>query len=426
MQENHSFDNFFGKFPGIPSPYGENDTVCNVDPRTHLCVKAWNADSKSTTVQSEALAHLYGNSHTAYDGGKMDKFILTQVNSGFKWADNTMAYYTSATLPNYWDYASKYALDVNFFSSVLSYSYPNHLAMVAGSNIQSGCGSKGRGGCKPQFNLNYETIITILNKTGLDWKYYAGSWLSSDECKPISSGSLPGLITYWNVLPDFPAIQTGQSTCHRIVPNSQFFSDVSSDYLPQVSWVTPSYLVSDHPAFSTLPNGQKYVASVVNAIMSKSDLWKSTVIYLSWDDFGGYFDHIKPNQVDSFGYGFRVPLIVISPYVIPGIYTGVNGVQEDFASILTTIEKNWNLGSCCTRDANEYSLFYMMNFTQPPLPPLIVPYNSLAIYPPSSCLAQKICSQTPSPISQIQNTSAYPQPSLTNLPTPNAEGDPYD
>src|SRR5207237_204421 len=175
--------------------------------------------------------------------------------------------------------------------------------------------------CLPQFDLAFQTIVDELNSTSVTWKYYSGNWKDSSQCMPASSG-LNGLSSYWNVLPDFPRIQQSQHMCHNIQNLNDLYNDLKTGTLPQVSWVTPNKTVSDHPGVSTLPKGQEYVTNIINSISSNPALWSSTAIFLAWDDFGGYYDHVAPRQVDSFGYGFRVPLIAISPYVTPGTYYG--------------------------------------------------------------------------------------------------------
>src|SRR4029077_6553227 len=188
----------------------------------------------------------------------------------------------------------------------------------------------------------------------------------------------------WSPLLGFPQLQLSQSTCRDNQNTGDLMKNITNGYLPGVAWVTPNTTSSDHPGFSTLAAGQQYVTSLVNAISSNPTLWKSTAIFITWDDWGGYYDHIAPKQVDAIGYGFRVPLIVISPYVKSGSisYGQPYGNQEDFSSFLSTIEANWGLSPLSSaRDGADASLFYMFDFAQAPLTPLLLPSNSLASYP---------------------------------------------
>jgi phospholipase C len=254
---------------------------------------------------------------------------------------------------------------------------------------------------QPRFDLTYGQIGTELTNAHVDWKYYSGAWNDKDNCQPYTKKTQFGLnhtdfSFYWGVLIDFPAIQQNPASCHNMLNLSDLMQNVSSGYLPQVTWVMPDRPHSEHPKSTGskgLINGQKYTATLIDAISSNPLLWDNTAIFLAWDDWGGYYDHVAPNQVDQFGYGFRVPLIVISPYTKSGIYYGLsNQKQEDFTALLATIEQNWNLPHLTARDASQYSLFYMLDFSQPPLRPLILPTSTLSVYPFQTCISRGICS----------------------------------
>jgi phospholipase C len=339
MQENHAFDNFFGAFPGLDPAYsvlGPN-VICNPYQLSNPsnCVSPWNGDSMAATIQQQDMGHSWAMSHTALDGGKLDAFVSAQYAKHGTNAKYAMSYYTGATLPDYWDFASYFSLNANFYSGELSYSFPNHLYMVAASS--GGCQQ-----CKPSNNLAFPQIASELTQNGVSWRYYAGSWKDAKDCSPISSGGTG----YLNVLPDFPAIQLNSSNCTNIKNLNDLYSDINAGFLPSVAWVTPMGVNSDHPGpTATLPTGQEYIAKIIDGIESHSSLWASTAIFVTWDDYGGYSDHVLPPTVDAYGYGFRVPLIVISPYARQGTisYGPTYGQQEDFSAFLSTIEANWNL-----------------------------------------------------------------------------------
>ncbi|MHB8567565.1 MAG: phospholipase C [Nitrososphaerales archaeon] len=424
MQENHSFDNYFGTFPGLAGGYGLNLTTCepvNTTDLTKGCIHPYSADGNSN-IQLFDLNHNWTTSHIAYDQGKMDAFVYAQLLSHHSNYAYSMSYYTSQTIPDYWDYASYYALDANFFSSTLAMTYPNRLYTIAG---QSG----GIIGGPAKYDLTFPTIVNELNASGISWKYYMGGWKMSTACqtfdKTVAKNSESrGWRPYWSVLPDFPAVQLSPSTCWRLQDTSHLMNDISSGNLPQVSWVIPQETVSEHPGPSSKfgPNsildGQMYISSIVNAISSNPALWANTAIFITYDEFGGYYDNVAPQQVDGSGYGFRVPLTVISPYVAPGIYYGQSGKQQDLTALLATIEYNWGLGSLTNRDSTVGNLFYMFNFDQPARPPLILPTTSLATYPYNQCVSDNVChvgtttyssSITPNvnPISNNQTLSNY-------------------
>ena len=208
-------------------------------------------------------------------------------------------------------------------------------------------------------------------------------------------------------------------------------SDIGSGNLPVVSWVVPNRNESDHPGISNLPQGEKYVASIINAISQNKSLSQSTAIFLTWDDWGGYYDHVVPKQVDAYGYGIRVPLIVISPYVQRGIFIGSPpGTQRDFSAFLTTIEYNWHLQNLTDRDGSETPLFNMFNFNQTPLKPLILPSSTLAIYPWKSCVRQNVCSVGNVPPPSVSPSMLSEFNDLVNLYNSNLNssdaGDPFD
>ncbi|MHB8567184.1 MAG: phospholipase C [Nitrososphaerales archaeon] len=392
LQENHTFDNYFGTYPGLQPAYALDTSKCL--PVNGTCVYPFNGDSNSTAIQSYDLGHLWGYAKDAYNHGKMNGFIEAQ--NGKAYPLSTMAYYTNYTVPDYWDLAQYYALNANFFSSALSYSWPNHLYAVAARDG----GIKGTTN-KINFDLTFPTIITKLQKAGIDWRYYQGGWDDRAACTNFeATHSSPYLGSdfnyFWAPLLDFPSVENNVATCHKLLNTNDLLQNISNGYLPQVTWVMPDKSLSEHPD-STGPNGlvngQEYTADVINAISQNPTLWKSTAIFLSWDDWGGYYDHVRPVTVDKLGFGFRVPMILISPYANRGITygSGPYSGQEDFSAILSTIESNWGLSPLSHRDAAEPPLWYMFNFEQTPLQPLILPTSSLAVYPYSTCLNQGLC-----------------------------------
>jgi phospholipase C len=390
------------------------------------CVHPFNADNNSAFAQTQGLSHSWNTSHVAYNNGAMNGFIYAQTllsSAKLAHANYSMAYYTNRTIPDYWDYASYFALDANFFSSQLSYTYPNHLYEVAARSNQNLTSNISVD--QPLYNLTYPTIINQLTKLGISWNYYTGNWNDSWDCKPFNStlikanGTYKGFGSYYGVLEDFPGIQlnttiaNGKPLCKHLQNDNDLLAKISKGELPQVSWVNPNTTDSEHPGnIATIPTGQLYVSNIINAIMSNSTLWKSTAIFITWDDFGGYYDNVAPTQVDQYGYGFREPLIVISPYVKPGIYYGhPYGTEEDLSAFLSTIESNWHLQSLTNRDNADAPLWYMFDFKQTPLPPLLMPDNALGVYPVQSCVSDGLCrigyNQVPV---HLLNPPTYPQP----------------
>jgi phospholipase C len=231
-------------------------------------------------------------------------------------------------------------------------------------------------------------ITYLLHEHKIWWKYYlsqgpdphCGS-LGAD-CPPVALE--PNVPSIWNPLPDFDdVVADGETGCIQTVDN--FYQDVASGNLPQVSWIVPSAPVSEHPP-AAVSDGQAYVTGLINAIM-KSSAWPSTVIFLSWDDWGGFYDHVPPAQIDAEGLGFRVPAITISPWVKAAGLVDKQVLSHD--SYLRFIEDVFIDGDRIDprtdgrpdsrpfeRDENTTTLGDLMNdfdFTRTPLPPLVLP-----------------------------------------------------
>jgi phospholipase C len=400
MQENHAFDNMFGVFPNVQSQYALSMTDCvpkNLTDSSAGTICPFSAN-KISNFNSFKLDHGWQTSHYAYDSAKMDGFYAAQLAFPTFNASYSMMYLDQKEVPDYWDLASYYSLDANFFSSILAPSLPNHFYLVAG---QSG-GIITNNYKQTNYDLSFPTIAPELENAGVDWKFYTAGWTDNLDCKVLDNqnANVGGWAHFWQPLIYFPAIQTVKPICDNLLNYNDFMKNMSHGYLPQVSWLMPDVRVSDHPGTtSTLVPGQEYVASIIDKI-EESSFWSSTVIYLTWDDFGGYYDSVPPTQVDSYGYGFRVPLITISPWSKQGTitYTG----QEDFTAFLSTIEYNWGLSPLTNRDAMNAPLFQGLDFSQPMLKPLILPTSSLAKYPYNICSNCVYHPIEPMNISQVQ------------------------
>jgi phospholipase C len=444
MMENHAFDNLFGTYPGLRERYSIPSNECmpyNPSNVGEGCVKPWNADSLVTTVEGYDLAHGNGAELEAENSGKMNGFISAQSTRCLGCPANiTMAHFDGKVLPDYWDYASAYSLNANFFTSVTSWSYPQHLYLFSGQSGFVGVDNQDT----VYYNLTWNNIALQLSNAGVSWGWYSAAFNDTRHCQPVPVTSwkldfpIPSYLKgfgnpLWDVPVDFTNVQDNPSTCSNIQSLQDFQNDLSVGYMPQVSWIIPDSAHSDHPGQYDLSfvAGQEFVATIIDKIMSNSTLWDSTAIFLTWDDFGGFYDSVVPNQVDSLGYGSRVPLIVISPYVKQGIQYGVwvkNAfLQEDFTSFLSTIASQYGLPKLVPREGYPLNppLWWMFNFSQPLLPPLILPTGSLATYPISSCT---VCSTSISASQYEQIMSAkIPIANIdwANVPVDD-QGDPFD
>ena len=353
MQENRSFDTYFGTYPGadgIPGLAGNPGTVpCLPDPANGGCVRPFHdRDDRSLGGPHSAAA-----SDADINGGKMDGFVAEQERGMAGCAQtfnpacgngggtpDVMGYHTAADIPNYWAYAQDFVLQDHMFESVASWSLPAHLYMV--SEWSAYCSTQGDPeSCRsaienpqnpPDFarrlgnpdpnNPNYAwTDLTwLLHKDGVSWAYYVDKGSQPDcdndaamSCAPVSqTAQTPGI---WNPLPYFTDVQQDDQL-GNIESLPDFFTAAKNGDLPAVSWITPNGTVSEHPP-GLISAGQTYVTGLINAIMRSPD-WSSTAIFLAWDDWGGFYDNVMPPRVDTLGYGLRVPGLVISPYAKQG------------------------------------------------------------------------------------------------------------
>jgi phospholipase C len=337
MQENRTFDHYFGTYPGangIPRDSKGVPTLCVPDPLTGVCMRPYHSPS----VVNYGGPHSYIDSVKDINNGKMDGFVARaesgQQNCGNSIAPqcggaalDAMGYHTQRELPNYWTYAKNFVLQDNLYESVGSYSLPAHLFMVSGWSAYCklpgdpmSCENSIVGPpADPAGLYDWTDITYLLHQNAISWKYYIEAGPEPDceegemECAPGIQGSTkPG---FWNPLPRFADVQA-DGELGNIVPFDDFFIDAARGTLPQVAWIVPNNNNSEHPP-NTPADGQAYVTGLINAIMTSPN-WSSTAIFLSWDDWGGFYDHANPPQVDLNGYGIRVPGIVISPYAKHG------------------------------------------------------------------------------------------------------------
>jgi phospholipase C len=345
MEENHTFDNYFGDFPGVNGI----------------------TEPRAPNPEPHDLDHTGERAQFAIDGGKMDGFDpLGKVQ------------YKRQDIPIYWAYAKHFGLSDNFFTSAASSSTPNHISMIAAQT----------GG--EDLTLHIPGCHAPLNDVVLD-RNASGAEYFGEPCYNIPS--LPAELTNagisWKFYGEAPAwdaplwVSSLQNT--PAYKATQIITDAENNQLPAVSFVTPgNSLESDHPPNPTQP-AQDFVAAIVNAIM-KSPAWSSTAIFVTWDDFGGFYDHVPPPKVDGIGLGPRVPLLVISPYAKPGY---ISNAQGEFASFDKFIEENWGLPSLGQRDSlpSTSDLMDFFDFSQSPDPKLIehmLAYSTVLSVPGSS------------------------------------------
>ena len=294
------------------------------------------------------------------------KLVYETVHGGPKVLEVAIpSQFTQADIPNYFAYAQYFVLADNAFSSIEAESFPNHLYTVAASSggvignpPLPGCDSPpwvtvqaidSQGVISTVYPcFTFPTLADSLQAAGISWKYYADQE------------------SIWNPLDAFSSIRN-TSLWDNIQPSSQFTADMESGNLPTVSWVVTSGQYMEHPPNSVC-NGENWTVEQMNTLMQGPD-WPTTAVFLTWDDFGGMYDHVPPPQLDEWGLGPRVPLIIISPYAKSGY---IFSTQYEFSSFLKLVEERFNLSPLTLRDANANDMLDSFDFTQEPLNPLIL------------------------------------------------------
>jgi len=371
MQENRSFDSYFGTYPGADGiPAGVSFT----DPVDGSQVVPFH----DTAVVNRGGPHGWDNSIADVDGGKMDGFLAQSYNTAAakKRQGKTvlnprdvMGWHDYREIPNYWNYANQFVLQDHMFESVASYSLPAHLYMLA---AQSGGYVGGPGQPKPS-TYNFPEITEVLQSGKLSWKYYvtSGGLPDTEDDHVVGTNSQqkqdPKKYTLWNPLPAFPKVKNDPAQWDRLVSTAQFYLDAASGALPQVSWVVPSAAVSEHPP-SGVRAGMAYVTGLVNSVMQGPD-WGSTAIFISWDDWGGFYDHVPPPSVDKYGFGIRVPGLVVSPYAKKGF---IDKNVYSFESWLRIVEERFGVNPLTARDRNAKDMTAAFDFNQAPRQPVIL------------------------------------------------------
>ena len=372
IKENRTFDNYFGMFPGADGV--TEGATC--DGGTRPLVRA--------PDRGFASGHSFTDGITAINGGKMNCFD-----------DVGYSQYAEDQIPNYWEYARTYTLADAFFSSIYGPTGMEHLWTFAsqsdrfvdhGRPGQLGIGkrqmcddpletifsfrqlsraeqeqvyeleSQGAEGSAqiPQFweqrwpCTDVAVLPDRLEAAGISWKDYLGE---NEWVQPLRMVRHVRFSDMWN----------------NVVSAKSFIPDVRAGDLPAVSWVTPPFPLSEHPPQSVCL-GENWTVELLNALMASPD-WDSTAIVLTWDDFGGFYDHVAPPHVDLYGLGPRVPTIILSPYARPGY---IDHTTYEFSSVLRFIETIFDVPPLTSRDANSSDMLSAFDFDQEPLDPLIL------------------------------------------------------
>jgi phospholipase C len=407
VQENRSFDQYFGTYPGadgFPMTRSGKIKVCIPDHFLGRCVHPYHTTSKFQ----------YGGPHDQrrsildVNGGKMNGFVnVLPPNEcwihkhapgcagivGPGGQPDVMSYHTRAEIPNYWAYAHHFELQDHLYASADSWTLPSHLYIMSGWAASCSDPSKPMS-CtsnlslttkKTQFRYGEKPIYAwtdityLLDKANVSWRYY----VDDRTCiHPKTCKSGEGTTATMDPVPGFNDVHS-DSQVSNVVGHSKFVTAATNGTLPSVSWIVPGPGYSEHPRLGgSLENGQAFVTKMINAVMRGPD-WDTSAIFVSWDDWGGFYDNVRPPNIDANGYGIRVPGLVISPYSKAGT---INSQKVSFDAYLKLIEDRF-LGGQRLNPANDGrpdsrpdvrenlvpgDLVNCFDFTQTPLPPLIL------------------------------------------------------
>jgi phospholipase C len=355
MQENHSFDNYFGTYPGADGiPAG---TCMPVSPGTAStrCIKPFRLGGSAV----QDLGHTSSVFGYQYDHGKLDGFLRSGQNEGIGVQKNVMGHYDGADLPYYWNIARNYVLFDRFFTSAGAGSVQNHMFWVTG---QAGSPTDV---IPPNGFGNIQTIFDRLESRGVSWKFYVQNYRPAITYRARGVGDA-GAQPVWVPLLAYNRYIDNPRLRSHIVDLSEYYRDLQNGTLPAVSYIVPSGS-SEHPPGS-IQAGERFVRTLINSLQ-QSSAWRSSAFTWTYDDWGGWYDHVRPPRVDRYGYGFRAPALLVSPYARKGY---IDSHTLDFTSILRFIEDNWSLKSLAVRDARANSIATAFDFKQPPRPAAFV------------------------------------------------------
>ena len=406
VQENRSFDHYFGTYPGAD---GIPEGACVPDPILGHCSRPYH----TTSLEQNGGPHNRRASTASIDGGTMDGFI-SALPATPRWCEDrssprcapyvgpelqpdVMSYHTRAEIPNYWSYADHFVLQDHLFAPTDGWTLPSHLFLVSGwsafcpnpddpmscvSNVDlKAPGQRFEYGGAPVYA--WTDITYLLGRAGVSWAYYVGSgscWFGPCDQPVSEAGRTPSTK---NPLPGFTDLyETGQQA--NIQTHQEYFRSAADGSLPSVSWIVPGDRVSEHPqSAGNIHKGMAFVTGLINAAMAGPE-WGSTAIFLTWDDWGGFYDHVQPPVVDGNGLGLRVPGLMISPYAKHGY---IDHQTLSFDAYLKLIEDRFLGGQRLdpatdgrpdsrptVREALPYlgDLASEFDFDQKPRPPLVL------------------------------------------------------
>jgi phospholipase C len=358
IEENRTLDNLFNGFPGADTVTSGNRFGVEV-PLAEVPLQP-----------SSGGNHAHAGFVADYDNGKMD---------GFDWAGGptTYAYVRPSDVANYWTLATRFKLADEVFQMNMGPSFAAHVFLVAGqggypfsiSGNETGkpVGCFGAQQKAPHLDLrtpfpgkkagglactDIPTIFDLLDTAHVSWRYYTSNFGITKE--------------FWSAPDYIRHIAKGPDKQFEIHPETRVLGDIAKGTLPQVAYVVPQCAASDHPTNQPLKDplgGPHWVASITNAIGASPQYWRNTLILVTWDDWGGWYDHVAPPILNANSLSFRTPLLIVSAF--PNGAGAVDHTKRNQGSILTAIESVFGLPSLNQLDSQSDDLHTAFNFNQP-------------------------------------------------------------
>jgi phospholipase C len=356
MQENHSFDNYFGTYRGAD---GLPRKVCMPRDFAHLrkgCVMPFHIGNQAV----EGLSDSPQLARTQANRGAMNGFLNAILDQRHQEQPLVMGHYDDREVPFYWNLADQYVLFDRFFGSAMGGTLTNHMFWTTG-----GPGDDDPAETIPAGGFTARTIFDRLQARGISWKFYVRNYDPQVTFRSKEFGDHGGQLASVPLLDSARFVDDRKLFSH-IVGLDQLEEDMRRGTLPAVSYVVPLG-AREHPPGS-LRVGQNVVRTLVTGLM-RSRYWKSSALMLTYDTSGGWYDHVRPPRVDRWGYGFRVPALLVSAWARRG---HVDHTTLDFTSILKFIERNWGLEPLTDRDRKAAGLMQAFAFDRPPREPEFV------------------------------------------------------
>lgn len=355
LQQNHTFDNYFGTYPGangIPADACMPLSSAAPDPAT--CVKPYHIGDNPIDDLNHSATTFRGQ----YNDGQMNGFIEAldgQAQNG----TIAMGYYDERDIPFYWNLADEYVLFDRYFTSARAGSVWNRMFWVAGVP-----GSEFNRIPEEGFQ-NIPTIFDRLQERGISWKFYINNYNPTVNYRNRPTAPLSPQVQWSPILAMDRFIDDPELASH-IVDLDEYYTDLQNGTLPAVSYVL-ALGATEHP-LTSLELGERTTRTMLQALM-QSDAWPSSAFMISYDDWGGWYDHVVPPQVDEYGYGFRVPALLVSPYARRGF---IDSTELDHTSVLRFIEDNWGVPALGRRDAQASTFTAAFDFAQTPRKPQFI------------------------------------------------------